>query len=68
MKTEGVGEKESVTFSFKTIPIEKKVKNKEEIQHINDESLEKYGEKIADLEERLNKKQENPLKYFTDGI
>ncbi len=68
LKTEGSKEKPSITLSFKTIALNSEEKDNKTVKNINKTTLEKYGEKISVLEERLNKKQENPLKYFTEGI
>jgi hypothetical protein len=68
LKTEGSKEKPSITLSFQTIPLNKEEKDPNTTQKLNKATLEKYGEKISVLEERLNKKQENPLKYFTNEI
>jgi len=68
LKTEGSKEKPTITLSFQTIPVANEEKSSPSIQEINKTTLEKYGERISLLEERLNKKQENPLKYFTEGV
>lgn len=68
LKTEGSGEKPSIILSFQTIPIHKEEKENDVVLAINKIALEKYGEKVSLLEERLSKKQENPLKYFTGEI
>lgn len=68
VKTEGSKEKPSVTFSFATIPLPYEENNQTVIDSITRKTLKKYGEKRSVLEDRLNRKQENPLKYFTEGI
>ena len=68
LKTEGSKAKPSITLSFQTIPLKSEEKDSSITSEINKTTLEKYGEKISILEERLNKKQGNPLKYFTEAI
>lgn len=60
--------REPVIFNFQTIPVQKENKDLQFVEELNTKTLKKYGEKIDDLEKRIIYKQNNPLKYFTDGI
>ncbi len=68
LRTEGDKQKPLVTFSFQTIPAGKNKEDKNVVDEMNNMSLEKYGEEIQAIEDRLYKKQSNPMKYFLEGI
>ncbi len=68
IKTDGKDENSNNIFSFNTIPVEEKNVSQSQIDNINAESLEKYGEDVAAIKERLAKKQKDPLNYFTEGV
>ncbi len=66
LRTEGDKQKPLVTFSFETIQPKATNVAQSEIESLNQESLEKYGEDISKIEERLHQKQSNPTKYFLE--
>lgn len=68
LRTEGDKQKPLVTFSFQTIPIKSTSKDPDFIGQLNNKSLDQYGEDINTIEERLQQKHSNPLKYFLEGI
>jgi hypothetical protein len=68
IKTEGMQEKPVVVFSFSTIPLVKHEQRQERIAEINTASLQQYGESIQEVEERLQKKRNSAIDYFTEAI
>lgn len=68
MLTERHALKDTVPFSFSTIPLEEQEKAPQVIEKINEASLLEYGEEKATLKRNIYQKRTNAKKYFTEGI
>lgn len=68
MKTETADNEGIVRISFETIPLEQSEKNETVIKSLQEKTLQKYGDTIKNIEEKIKKKQEHPKRYFTDNL
>ena len=68
MLTERHALKDTVPFSFSTIPVQEKEKATTLIEKINEASLLQYGEEKAVLKRNIYQKRANANKYFTEEI
>ncbi len=68
MLTERYALKDTVPFSFSTIPVEEIEKDNALVDKINEASLLQYGEEKEVLKRNIYKKRANAKKYFTEGI
>ena len=68
MLTERHALKDTVPFSFSTIPLEEQEKAPTLIEKINESSHLEYGEEKAVLKRNIYQKRTNANKYFTEGI
>jgi len=68
LQTEDENHHTLARFTFQTIKSDIPALSKEKETQLAEKSLKEYGEDKAEIRERLNKKQENPYKYFTEGI
>ncbi len=68
LQTEDDNHNTLARFTFQTQKVgETRLSEKQE-QKLSEKSLQQYGESKKEIKKRLNMKQENPLKYFTEGI
>ena len=68
LQTEDDNHNSLARFTFQTIKVEENRLSEKQEEKLSEKSLQQYGESKKELKERLNRKQENPLKYFTEGI
>lgn len=68
LQTEDDNHNTLARFTFQTIKVEENRLSEKQEQKLSEKSLQQYGESKKELKERLNRKQENPLKYFTEGL